>query len=436
MSAICWPFDTSTVSEWCGGYSDVRSGIHMGTDFGVPQGTPLIATGTGTIRTHSGSGGNGIDILTDDGLVIRNWHLSEFHVNAGDRVTIGQVIGLTGGAKGTWGAGNSTGPHLHWELRDNTNFSDIGWIDPRDLAIGYFDGSQATLQPVSTVGSQGEGIRGQGNDWTYWVPGTADQQTVQSRLAERGLYGGTIDGDLASDASVRAIKMACGNLGYFDLTYWDGEINKNLCYGILLLAQNHGGYSGFNNLFTDGHVWAAFDSGVANAIAIPTPPAPVTPEPVVTPTPEPAPEPVITPTPSPALTEPKSISPATNTQEKKPVSLPQVKTVTNGQITDIRQDVYSAKELNEAAEYDLVDIRFWNYAGERVIKSFAYALVAQLAGTGTTVYVVPQTAEVLAQLGPWYVLMIAGNSAIISLGVALSTFRNIVTIPQPRKRKA
>lgn len=118
------------------------------------------------------------------------------------------------------------------------------------------------------------------------------------------------------------------------------------------------------------------------------------------------------------------------------MSLPAIKTVSNSQIQDIRSNLYSAKELNEAADYDLVDIRFWNYAGERVIKSFAYALVAQLAGTGTTVYVVPQAAEVLAQLGPWYVLMISANSAIISLGVALSTFRNIVTIPQPRKRKA
>jgi len=114
--------------------------------------------------------------------------------------------------------------------------------------------------------------------------------TVQSRLAERGLYSGPIDGDLGSDASVRAIKLACGNLGYFDLTYWDGEINKNLCYGILLLAQNHGGYSGFNNLFTDGYVWAAFDGGVASAIAIPAPPAPPAPAPVVE-EPKPAPKP-------------------------------------------------------------------------------------------------------------------------------------------------
>ena len=288
MAQIVWPFDISCVSEWCGGYSDVRLGIHMGTDFAVPQGTELRATTDGTVRIWStAAGGNGIDITNSDGIVVRNWHLSQFNVTNGEYVTIGQVIGLTGGGRGTWGAGNSTGPHLHWELRDNSRFNDVGWIDPRDLSIGSLDGTAPAPAPVSTVGSQGEGIRGQGSDWTYWVPGTNDQMTVQSRLAERGLYSGPIDGDLASDASVRAIKMACGNLGYFDLTYWDGEINKNLCYGILLLAQNHGGYSGFNNLFTDGYVWAAFDGGVASAIAVPAPP---TPAPVIE-EPKPAPKP-------------------------------------------------------------------------------------------------------------------------------------------------
>lgn len=313
MADLYWPFDTSTVSEWCGGYADVRSGIHMGTDFAVPQGTELRATTTGRIRTYSGTGGNGVDIVTDDGLVVRNWHLSEFRVSAGDWVTAGQVIGLTGGARGTWGAGNSTGPHLHWEIRDNIRFNDIGWIDPRGLTVYSFDGgptppSGAPAAP--TVGLQGEGIRGAGDGWTYWVPGTADQQTVQSRLAERGFYNGPIDGDLASDASVRAIKLVCGELGYFDLTYLDGAINKNLCYGILLLAQNHGGYSnGFNNLFTDGHVWAAFDGGVASAIAVPTPVVPAQPEPK--PEPKPLPE------------EPKkkpSTKPEKNEHKEKPVA--------------------------------------------------------------------------------------------------------------------
>ena len=198
------------------------------------------------------------------------------------------------------------------QYRDFSKDGVLGYLRPDNQSI--FDGSAAPAAPGGggpIVGSQGEGVRGSGADWTYWVPGTNDQQTVQSRLAERGLYSGPIDGDLASDASVRAIKLACGNLGYFDLNYWDGAINKNLVYGILLLAQNNGGYTGgFNNLFTDGYVWAAFDAGVASAIAVPAPPAPPAP------TPEPTPAPTPEPTPTPEPEKEKPVTPAKPKPEK------------------------------------------------------------------------------------------------------------------------
>jgi murein DD-endopeptidase MepM/ murein hydrolase activator NlpD len=132
---LYWPFSTSTVSEWPGGYSNIRFGIHMGTDFAVKQGTPLLATTNGKIKIYNGtgSGGWGIDINTPDGFTVRNWHMSRIDVKNGQTVKVGDVIGLTGGAVGTPGAGNSTGPHLHWEIRNNATFSQNGWIDPRTL---------------------------------------------------------------------------------------------------------------------------------------------------------------------------------------------------------------------------------------------------------------------------------------------------------------
>lgn len=223
------------------------------------------------------------------------------------------------------------------QYRDFSKSGVLGYLRPDNQSI--FDGSAAPAAPSgggggTTVGSQGEGVRGSGSDWTYWVPGTNDQMTVQSRLAERGLYSGPIDGDLASDASVRAIKLACGNLGYFDLNYWDGQINKNLCYGILLLAQNHGGYSGFNNLFTDGYVWAAFDAGVASALAIPAPaPAPA---------PEPTPEPTPTPTAEPAP-KPEKETPVTTPKKKPEKPVPAVKPAP---ITPLSKEEIQAK-LNQ-----------------------------------------------------------------------------------------
>ena len=132
MSEIYWPFPTSKVSEWPG----PRSGsYHTGTDFAVPQGTPLRATVTGTIVRHNndGLGAYVLDIIRDDGLLVRNGHLSRMDVVTGQRVTAGQVIGLTGGARGTAGAGNSFGPHLHWELRWDREWNGGKWVDPRNL---------------------------------------------------------------------------------------------------------------------------------------------------------------------------------------------------------------------------------------------------------------------------------------------------------------
>lgn len=283
MAQLYWPFDPSVISEGYG-WADWRQNVHDGIDFAVAQGTELRATASGVVRNNDAgwTDGAGVDITTDDGWKVRHWHVSEFLVPNGSYVNAGDVIARTGGAKGTWGAGFSTGSHLHWGVKTGA-----GWVDPSSLGPLMFGGSPAPAP--NPVGSQGEGIRGAGSDWTYWVPGTNDQMTVQMALTQAGFYSGPIDGDLASPSSVTAIKASCGSgsLDYFDMTYLNGDINKNLCYAILMMAQHKGGYGGgFNNLFTDGYVWAAFHQGLINAWPAPTPtpvPEPVKPEPTPTP---------------------------------------------------------------------------------------------------------------------------------------------------------
>ena len=132
MPQVFWPFPTSTVTEWPA--SPGRPN-HWGTDFGIPQGTPLRATVDGTIVRHNndGLGAYVLDIISDDGLLVRNGHLSRMDVSTGQRVSAGQVIGLTGGRPGTPGAGYSTGPHLHWELRWDRAWSGGRWVDPRKM---------------------------------------------------------------------------------------------------------------------------------------------------------------------------------------------------------------------------------------------------------------------------------------------------------------
>jgi len=104
-------------------YNEGKGGNHKGEDLPVPQGTPVSLVVPGTVResgfSADAAGGN-ILITHEDGTETRYLHMSAIHVKPGDKVASGQVIGLTGGAPGTKGAGRSTGPHLHFEFYKNT----------------------------------------------------------------------------------------------------------------------------------------------------------------------------------------------------------------------------------------------------------------------------------------------------------------------------
>ena len=84
---------------------------HLGTDFAVPEGTPVHAPQSGVIKSaghSSGHEGNYV-ILDAGGVVHKFFHLSKVMVGSGDKVNSGDVVGLSGNT------GYSTGPHLHWE---------------------------------------------------------------------------------------------------------------------------------------------------------------------------------------------------------------------------------------------------------------------------------------------------------------------------------
>lgn len=89
-----------------------RIAPHNGTDFSMPTGTPVVATGDGVVvmlRSHPYAG-NYVVIKHDNTYSTRYLHLSKFLVKAGQRVQRGQRIGLSGAT------GRVTGPHLHYEL--------------------------------------------------------------------------------------------------------------------------------------------------------------------------------------------------------------------------------------------------------------------------------------------------------------------------------
>ena len=88
--------------------------MHKGVDFGAPKGTPIMAAADGVVERASRYGGYGNYIcLRHDGATKTAYaHLNKYAkgVKAGKRVKQGEIIGYVGTT------GNSTGPHLHYEL--------------------------------------------------------------------------------------------------------------------------------------------------------------------------------------------------------------------------------------------------------------------------------------------------------------------------------
>lgn len=87
--------------------------MHKGADFAAPVGTPIHATADGVVIHAAWSQGYGrmIKIQHEFGIETRYAHLSAFHVQKGQRVSRGDLIGDMGNS------GNSTGSHLHYEIR-------------------------------------------------------------------------------------------------------------------------------------------------------------------------------------------------------------------------------------------------------------------------------------------------------------------------------
>ena len=92
--------------------------MHTGVDFAAYSGTKIYSWKSGkvTFAGWSGGYGNFIEVSHDDGTISRYAHCSKLNVSLGQIVKKGQTIGYVGST------GNSTGPHLHFEIKVNGNF--------------------------------------------------------------------------------------------------------------------------------------------------------------------------------------------------------------------------------------------------------------------------------------------------------------------------
>jgi len=107
------PLDGYRLTARFGQSSGMWANTHTGLDFAAPSGTPVVAVASGTITetSYAGSYGNRVVLTTNEGDEIWFCHLTSFAVQAGDEVRAGETIGTVGST------GNSTGPHLHLEVR-------------------------------------------------------------------------------------------------------------------------------------------------------------------------------------------------------------------------------------------------------------------------------------------------------------------------------
>jgi murein DD-endopeptidase MepM/ murein hydrolase activator NlpD len=86
--------------------------LHSGIDIGVSEGTDVLASKDGTVVTAGWNNGYGyyVTINHGDGIATLYAHNSSLLVKSGDKVSKGQAIAKSGST------GNSTGPHIHFEI--------------------------------------------------------------------------------------------------------------------------------------------------------------------------------------------------------------------------------------------------------------------------------------------------------------------------------
>jgi murein DD-endopeptidase MepM/ murein hydrolase activator NlpD len=167
------------------GGKGIKAGFHPGVDFGVKPGTAVTAAADGVVSYVGNSGGYGNHVIINHGNKQSLYaHLKTISVRQGQQVKRGDVIGHSGGVKGAPGAGNSTGPHLHFEIRDKNGRS----ISP--LAIIKANALNQQLNPKASD-----------NDTTVMFAGAGVISGKNNALGSTSLKDLLASGDAANTIS-------------------------------------------------------------------------------------------------------------------------------------------------------------------------------------------------------------------------------------------
>lgn len=232
-------FEGSRISD--GWQEHLNRGSSGGIDYAVKVGTAIKAPTDGMISNipNNGSGGHTVNLVHANGWKTQFMHLSRF-VGEG-KVKQGDVIGYTGGAKGSDGAGSSTGPHCHTHLISSGGSR----VNPLNYIGQDFSGSLTS--------SNG------GSSWSYSAPKNKDVATeIQQRLNTLGFYTGSIDG-VFGPLTAKGVQTVIKNAGFYNGSI-DGVPGPMTCKGIQEFGKKNGNYAppGTIDLQVGPLSWAGF----------------------------------------------------------------------------------------------------------------------------------------------------------------------------------
>ncbi len=200
---------------------------HGGIDYAMPVGSPVLAAADGVVDqvTTQPNGARSYGhyvVIKHDGFFTYYAHLSKSIVRVGQEVRQGQLIAYSGGKKGAWGSGSSTGPHLHFEVRMSK-------------------GSKQTVDPQSIFGKIKSKVAG-------LFTGKDKNEISEEDLSQFVLGGGGPKGAAFAGGQLLDLIQRGGPLSY-------GDISKA---GVLDWAKEHGQQSNvLDGLMGDNQMTAA-----------------------------------------------------------------------------------------------------------------------------------------------------------------------------------
>lgn len=248
---LYWPTDGTRITSFFGVRNDPTGGSgqenHGAIDIGVAEGTNIYACETGKVTTAgwSDSAGNWVVIDHGNGYVTKYMHNSQLKVSAGETVSKGQVIALSGNT------GRSTGPHCHFQIEYNGVK-----IDP--LSFKYHNGKGngtggfGTNNKVSVDLNENQGTNNKQDKVTI------DLKENNKRRAEAV----TVNGDgykeqYTSSAGITYKHYKQYEGSYAENEYWGGTIHDSGC-GPTAVAILASGLTSSN--YTPGVIATEMDS--------------------------------------------------------------------------------------------------------------------------------------------------------------------------------